>query len=62
MINYSLSEICEIVDGKLIGDGSVVVNGMQYDSSLMKDNMIFAPFKGEKMDVLQFVKPFIAKV
>ena len=35
MINYSLSEICEIVGGKLIGDGSVVVNGMQYDSRLM---------------------------
>ena len=47
MINYSLSEICEIVGGKLIGDGSIVVNGMQYDSRLMKDNMIFAPFKGE---------------
>ena len=61
MINYSLSEICEIVDGKLIGDGSVVVNGMQYDSRLMKDNMIFAPFKGEKIDGHQFVKPLFEK-
>ena len=61
MINYSLSEICEIVGGKLIGDGSVVVNGMQYDSRLMKDNMIFAPFKGEKIDGHQFVKPLFEK-
>ncbi|MGN1398633.1 MAG: UDP-N-acetylmuramoyl-tripeptide--D-alanyl-D-alanine ligase [Erysipelotrichaceae bacterium] len=61
MINYSLEKISSIVGGQLIGDGQVVVNGIQYDSRLMQDNMIFAPFKGEKIDGHQFVKSLFEK-
>lgn len=50
MINYSLKMIAEIVDGELIGDGSLIIRGVHYDSRLLKEDQMFAPFKGANTD------------
>lgn len=61
MIHYSLKEIAKIVDGQLIGEENVMVDGLQYDSRLMKENYIFAPFVGEKNDGHKFVSELFNK-
>lgn len=55
MINYSLKMIAEIVDGELIGDGSLIIRGVHYDSRLLKEDQMFAPFKGANTDGHLFV-------
>ncbi len=55
MINYSLKKIAEIVNGELIGDGKQIVRGVHYDSRLLKEDQIFAPFKGVNTDGHLFV-------
>ena len=50
MINYSLLEIAQIVDGELIGDESQIIRGVHYDSRLLKKDQMFAPFKGANTD------------
>jgi len=61
MINYTLKQIAEITGGQLIGDGNVVVRGVQYDSRLMQKGQMFAPFVGERMDGHSFVKDLFEK-
>ena len=61
MINYSLLEIAQIVDGELIGDESQIIRGVHYDSRLLKKDQMFAPFKGANTDGHFFVADLFSK-
>lgn len=60
-MNYSLKEIADIIGGKLIGNEDVVVKGIAYDSRLIKEDQIFAPFVGEKTDGHKYVAELFSK-
>ena len=61
MKSYSLKKIAEIVDGKLIGNPDITVDGAAIDSRLIKDNELFVPIIGERVDGHTFVKDLFAK-
>lgn len=61
MINYSLEKIAQIVGGKLIGDGSQIIRGVNCDSRLLKEDQMFAPFKGANTDGHLFVADLFTK-
>ncbi|MGI6608394.1 MAG: UDP-N-acetylmuramoyl-tripeptide--D-alanyl-D-alanine ligase [Erysipelotrichaceae bacterium] len=61
MINYSLEKIAQIVNGELIGDGSQIIRGVHYDSRLLKEDQMFAPFKGANTDGHLFVGDLFSK-
>ena len=56
MIDYSLGRIAEVTGGRLIGDPDVVINGIELDSRKVKNENIFVPIKGERVDGHDFVK------
>ncbi len=61
MINYSLKKIAQIVGGELIGDGKQIIRGVHYDSRLLKEDQMFAPFKGANTDGHLFVESLFAQ-
>jgi len=61
MINYSLERIAQVCDGEVIGDKSCTINGIQIDSRLVKDGMMFAPIIGEKVNGHSFVAQLLSE-
>lgn len=61
MINYSLKKIAHIVNGELIGDGKQIIKGVHYDSRLLKEDQMFAPFKGANTDGHLFVEELFSQ-
>ncbi len=61
MIQYTLAKIAEITDGSLIGEGSVTINGVQFDSRTAQKGQMFVPIKGERVDGHSFVASLFEK-
>ncbi|MBR2701523.1 MAG: UDP-N-acetylmuramoyl-tripeptide--D-alanyl-D-alanine ligase, partial [Erysipelotrichaceae bacterium] len=61
MVKYTIGKIAEIVQGTLIGDPETEVEGVAIDSRLIKDNELFVPIKGERVDGHNFVKGLFEK-
>ncbi|MBE6116180.1 MAG: UDP-N-acetylmuramoyl-tripeptide--D-alanyl-D-alanine ligase [Erysipelotrichaceae bacterium] len=61
MVKYTIGKIAEIVQGTLIGDPETEVEGVAIDSRLIKDNELFVPIKGERVDGHTFVKGLFEK-
>ena len=57
MFDLTLGEICEIVDGQLVGDASVRVTGISIDSRESKPGDLFAAIIGDRVDGHDFVMP-----
>lgn len=54
-MKYTLGQIAETVNGKLCGDPDITVTGVAIDSRLIKDNELFVPVIGERVDGHSFV-------
>ena len=50
MVELSLEQIAKAVDGKVVGNGSLVVHGMTSDSRSVEPGQIFAAIVGERVD------------
>ncbi|MBQ1341032.1 MAG: UDP-N-acetylmuramoyl-tripeptide--D-alanyl-D-alanine ligase [Erysipelotrichaceae bacterium] len=61
MVKYTIGKIAEIVNGTLIGDPATEVEGVAIDSRLIKDNELFVPIKGERVDGHTFVEGLFDK-
>ena len=61
MVKYTIGKIAEIVNGTLIGDPEIEVEGVAIDSRLIKDNELFVPIKGERVDGHSFVTGLFEK-
>lgn len=54
-MEFTLKQIAEYTGGKLFGDGEVKVNGFFTDSREAKENMMFLPIVGERVDAHKFI-------
>lgn len=61
MINYTLGKIAEIVNGELLGDPNIRINGVGIDSRTIKHDQLFIPIIGERFDGHDFVSDLFAK-
>ena len=61
MINYTLGKIAEIVNGELLGDPNIRINGVGIDSRTIKHDQLFIPIIGERFDGHDFVGDLFAK-
>ena len=61
MIDFSLKEICEITDSKLIGDPDVHIHGVGIDSRTIEKDQLFVPIIGERFDGHDFVGELFEK-
>lgn len=57
MFDLTLGEICEIVDGQLVGNASLRVTGISIDSRGSKPGDLFAAIIGDRVDGHDFVLP-----
>lgn len=57
MFDLTLGEICEIVDGQLVGNASLRVTGISIDSRESKPGNLFAAIIGDRVDGHDFVIP-----
>ena len=60
-MKYTLGQIAQIVNGRLNGDPDVIVEGVAIDSRLIKDNELFVPVIGERVDGHSFVSSLFEK-
>ena len=60
-MKYTLGQIAETVNGKLCGDPDITVTGVASDSRLIKDNELFVPVIGERVDGHSFVSGLFEK-
>lgn len=60
-MKYTLGQIAETVNGKLCGDPDITVTGVAIDSRLIKDNELFVPVIGERVDGHSFVSGLFEK-
>ena len=60
-MKYTLGQIAQIVNGKLTGDPDITVEGVAIDSRLIKDNELFVPVIGERVDGHSFVAQLFEK-
>lgn len=54
-MEFTLKQIAEYTGGKLFGDGEVKVNAFFTDSREAKENMMFLPIVGERVDAHKFI-------
>ena len=54
-MEFTLKQIAEYTGGKLFGDGDVKVNAFFTDSREAKENMMFLPIVGERVDAHKFI-------
>jgi UDP-N-acetylmuramoyl-tripeptide--D-alanyl-D-alanine ligase len=59
MFDLTLGQVCEIVDGQLIGDASIRVSGVSIDSRETKPGDLFAAISGERADGHAFTEQAI---
>jgi UDP-N-acetylmuramoyl-L-alanyl-D-glutamate--2,6-diaminopimelate ligase len=57
----SLDELALLVGGKCVGDGSVVVQGVQQDSRRVEPGDLFVALRGQRADGLDFVQAAVAR-
>lgn len=55
MYNLTLGQICDIVDGKLIGDPAIKVSGISIDSRATVSGDLFGAIVGERVDGHNYV-------
>lgn len=60
-MKYTLGQIAQIVNGRLNGDPDIIVEGVAIDSRLIKDNELFVPVIGERVDGHNFVSSMFEK-
>ncbi len=61
MIDYSLRQIADIVNGVVLGDETVTIKGIVSDSREVEGKKMFAPFIGANVDGHSFIKDLFDK-
>jgi UDP-N-acetylmuramoyl-tripeptide--D-alanyl-D-alanine ligase len=60
-MRLDLDTICRQINGELMGDNRVVVNGISTDSRLISPGSLFVALKGENFDGHDYVAQAFAK-